>query len=144
MEREGCDRRGRQQRSERESLSRCMTAVLAQYIELFNGPVNAAGMKIISVLQTFYLTLPLPFLLLPFYPKLPPPCLKASVGLVWQRYGFHQSITTSEAGRFSETLFFPIFAPFFFSLRSRLTLLGTTFLSVFFLSEFHCISKLNQ
>lgn len=36
------------------------------------------------------------------------------------------------------------FCSFFFSLRSRLTLLGTTFLSVFFLSEFHCISKLNQ
>lgn len=84
MEREGCDRRGRQQRSERESLCSCMTAVLAWYIELFNGPVNAAGMKTISVLQTFYLTLPLPFLPLPLYPELPPPCLRASVGLVWQ------------------------------------------------------------
>lgn len=44
MEREGCDKRGRQQRSEREWLSSCMTEVLAcWYIELLDGSVNAAN-----------------------------------------------------------------------------------------------------
>lgn len=90
MEREGCVIRGRQQRSERESLSSCMTAVLAWYKKLFNGPVNT-GMKTISALQTFYLTLPLPFLLLPPLYHIPsslPHGLSGS-GLVWQWYGFH-------------------------------------------------------
>lgn len=114
MERDGCDRRGRQQRSESEYLSSCKTAVLTWYIEHFNGPLNGAGVKTISVLQTFYLTLSLPFLLLSLYAILPPPCLRASVGLVLQWYGFHQSIITSEGGCFSKTLF-PIFVPLFLS-----------------------------
>lgn len=78
MEREECDRRGSQQRSESESLSSCKTAVLAWHIELFNGPANAAGMKTISALQTFYLKLPLPFLLLSLYPILLP-----ALGPLW-------------------------------------------------------------
>lgn len=75
----------RQQISESESLSSCMTEVLAWYIELFSGSVNVAGTNTISELQTFYLTLSLPFLLQLFNPIFPPVCLITLVGLamVW-------------------------------------------------------------
>lgn len=130
MESEGCDRRGRQQRSETESMSSCMTAVLAWYIEPFNSPANAAGMKTISALQTFYLILPLPFLLLPLYPIFPPPCLMASVGLAMVCFSLVNYNLWSWPLFWNTLLSY--FCSFFFSLRSPFTLLGTTFLSDFF------------
>lgn len=41
---EQMERGGRRRGGKRESLSSCMTAVLARYRELFNGPVKAAGL----------------------------------------------------------------------------------------------------